>query len=155
MLHCRGQARASNSWKHCNGVGQGSSLSDGTLDSLRGSSVKIGTIQRRLAWPLRKDDTHKSRSVNNFFLSASSGYPPSGMHKQRHGNGGLRHGLDWNHAAQRAEPWLSSTTDFRFRVEVKEVTHCQSLRRPRKARRGSFHLWPLCSDVAGCCWRGP
>ena len=32
------------------------------LDSLRGSSVKIGTIQRRLAWPLRKDDTHKSRS---------------------------------------------------------------------------------------------
>jgi hypothetical protein len=37
------------------------------LDSLRGSSVKIGTIQRRLAWPLRKDDTHKSRSVNNFF----------------------------------------------------------------------------------------
>ena len=22
-----------------------------------GSSVKIGTIQRRLAWPLRKDDT--------------------------------------------------------------------------------------------------
>ena len=37
------------------------------MDSLRGSSVKIGTIQRRLAWPLRKDDTHKSRSVNNFF----------------------------------------------------------------------------------------
>ena len=36
-------------------------------DSLRGSSVKIGTIQRRLAWPLRKDDTHKSRSVNNLF----------------------------------------------------------------------------------------
>ena len=29
--------------------------------------IKIGTIQRRLAWPLRKDDTHKSRSVNNFF----------------------------------------------------------------------------------------
>ena len=37
-------------------------------DSLRGSSVKIGTIQRRLAWPLRKDDTHKSRSVHNFLL---------------------------------------------------------------------------------------
>ena len=33
------------------------------MDSLRGSSDKIGTIQRRLAWPLRKDDTHKSRSV--------------------------------------------------------------------------------------------
>ena len=28
---------------------------------LRGSSVKLGTIQRRLAWPLRKDDTRKSR----------------------------------------------------------------------------------------------
>ena len=40
-------------------------------DSLRGSSVKIGTIQRRLAWPLRKDDTHKSRSVNNFFATAA------------------------------------------------------------------------------------
>ena len=35
----------------------------GCLDSLRGSSVEIGTIQRRLAWPLRKDDAHKSRSV--------------------------------------------------------------------------------------------
>ena len=33
-------------------------------DSLRGSSVKIGTIQTRLAWPLRKDDKHQSRSVN-------------------------------------------------------------------------------------------
>ena len=41
------------------------------LDSLRGSSVKIGTIQRRLAWPLRKDDTHKSRRVHNFFLLLS------------------------------------------------------------------------------------
>ena len=37
-------------------------------DSLRGSSDKIGTIQRRLAWPLRKDDTHKSRSVPSFFV---------------------------------------------------------------------------------------
>ena len=39
------------------------------LDSLRGSSVKIGTIQRRLAWPLRKDDTHISRSVSPFFCN--------------------------------------------------------------------------------------
>ena len=31
------------------------------------ASVKLGTIQRRLAWPLRKDDTHKSRSAANFF----------------------------------------------------------------------------------------
>ena len=37
------------------------------LDSLRRSSVKIGTMQRILAWPLRKDDTHKSRSVNIFW----------------------------------------------------------------------------------------
>ena len=34
---------------------------------------KIGTIQRRLAWPLRKDDTHKSRSVNNFLFYATTG----------------------------------------------------------------------------------
>ena len=26
----------------------------------------MGTIQRKVTWPLRKDDTHKSRSVNNF-----------------------------------------------------------------------------------------
>ena len=41
-------------------------------DSLRGSSVKIGTMQRRLAWPLRKDDTYKSRSVNNFGVAGLS-----------------------------------------------------------------------------------
>ncbi|CAM6068841.1 unnamed protein product [Sphagnum tenellum] len=33
------------------------------------TSDKIGTIQRRLAWPLRKDDTHKSRNGPNFFLN--------------------------------------------------------------------------------------
>ena len=48
-------------------------------DSLRGSSVKIGTIQRRLAWPLRKDDTHTSRSANNSYdskvLSIGRGLP--------------------------------------------------------------------------------
>ena len=42
------------------------------LDPLRRSSVKIGTIQRRLAWPLRKDDTHKSRSVSHFLLRNAS-----------------------------------------------------------------------------------
>ena len=36
------------------------------LGPLRKSSVKIETIHKRLAWPLRKDDTHKSRSVNIF-----------------------------------------------------------------------------------------
>ena len=30
---------------------------------------KIGTIQRRLAWPLRKDDTHKSRTYHFFWGS--------------------------------------------------------------------------------------
>ena len=44
------------------------------LDLLLESSVKIGTIQRRLAWPLRKDDTHKSRSVTNFFNSSIAFY---------------------------------------------------------------------------------
>ena len=34
-------------------------------DSLRGSSVKLGTIRRVLAWPLRKDGTRRSRSVNH------------------------------------------------------------------------------------------
>ena len=42
-------------------------------DSLRGSSVNIGTIQRILAWPLCKDDTHtqieKCRDVLNKSVS--------------------------------------------------------------------------------------
>ena len=38
------------------------------MDSLRGSSVKIGTIQRRLAWPLRKDDTATLGKEPYFFL---------------------------------------------------------------------------------------
>ena len=41
-----------------------------TLDSLCGSSVKIGTMQRRFACPLRKDDMHKSRSVNIFVVGS-------------------------------------------------------------------------------------
>ena len=48
------------------------SIRKGKTDSLRGSSVKIGTIQRRLAWPLRKDDTHKSRSVNNMNVTCKT-----------------------------------------------------------------------------------
>ena len=38
-------------------------------DSLRGSSVKIGTIQRRLAWPLRKDDTQIREAFQIFFVA--------------------------------------------------------------------------------------
>ena len=34
---------------------------------LRRSSGKIGTIQRRLAWSLRKDDTHTLRKYHDFF----------------------------------------------------------------------------------------
>jgi hypothetical protein len=42
------------------------------------TSDKIGTIQRRLAWPLRKDDTHKSRNGPNFFSFALKFFlPPS------------------------------------------------------------------------------
>ena len=40
--------------------------------TLGGSSINIGTIQRSLTWPLRKDDTHKSRSVNDFERSPTS-----------------------------------------------------------------------------------
>ena len=36
------------------------------FDCLRALN-KIGNIQRRLAWPLRKDDTHKSRKTYPFF----------------------------------------------------------------------------------------
>ena len=47
-------------------------------DSLRGSSVKIGTTQRRLAWPLRKDDTRKSRSANNLETRSHESAAPKG-----------------------------------------------------------------------------
>ena len=49
------------------------------MDSLCGSSVKIGTTQKRLAWPLRKDDTHKSRSVNDVFCRLRSGLDPGSV----------------------------------------------------------------------------
>ena len=40
-----------------------------TLISFFGTPDKIGTIQRRLAWPLRKDDTQKNREmVPKFFV---------------------------------------------------------------------------------------
>ena len=38
-----------------------------------GSPVKIGTIQRRLAWPLHKDDTHNSVKVSHFSRSSIPG----------------------------------------------------------------------------------
>ena len=53
---CAGGSRVSTCFAHC------------PVDSLWGSSDKIGMIQRRLAWPLRKDDTHRSRRVTSFLL---------------------------------------------------------------------------------------
>ncbi len=32
--------------------------------------TKIGTIQRRLAWPLRKDDTQNREAFHIFFITA-------------------------------------------------------------------------------------
>ena len=38
-----------------------------------GAPIKIGTIQRRLAWPLRKDDTfNRERSQITFFCSGET-----------------------------------------------------------------------------------
>ena len=34
-----------------------------------GTYTKIGTIQRRLAWPLRKDDTQNREAFHIFFFS--------------------------------------------------------------------------------------
>ena len=74
--HCDRQPLEKNSDARCAGLGCHRKNSPSSsrrlpfffiLDSLRGSSVKIGTIQRKLAWPQCKDDTHKSRSVNSFF----------------------------------------------------------------------------------------
>ena len=53
------------------------------MDSFRGTSVKIGTIQRRLAWPLRKDDTHKSRRIDDFLLSLRPDSPSDGVRGAR------------------------------------------------------------------------
>ena len=41
--------------------------------SLRRSSVKTGSIQRRIAWPLRNEGTHKSRTVFNGTNPAGAG----------------------------------------------------------------------------------
>lgn len=45
-------------------------------------SVTIGTIQRRLAWPLRKDDT-QNREALPFFASPADFLPASAVHEQR------------------------------------------------------------------------
>ena len=50
------------------------------MNSLWGASVKIGTMRRRLAWPLRKDDTHESISVKRSGARPSSGTQPSNLY---------------------------------------------------------------------------
>ena len=44
---------------------------------LRRPSVKFGTIQRILAWALRKDDTHTSRSVSQCLLHHAAASDPT------------------------------------------------------------------------------
>ena len=82
----RGACRAVNG-SHCKNHSHSKKMLTLNSDSLRGSSVKIGTIQRRLAWPLRKDDTHKSRSVNNFLSERvpTSAHPTTQQRNKRAG----------------------------------------------------------------------
>ena len=47
------------------------SLRNGKVEPRKRSSAKIGTIQRRLAWPLRKDDT-QNREAFHIFASAQT-----------------------------------------------------------------------------------
>ena len=56
---------------------------------LRGTSDKIGTMQRRLAWPLRKDDTHKSWSVPSFCTLLSCDFHEHFLCERSHGTHGL------------------------------------------------------------------
>ena len=71
-------------------------------DSLRGSSFKLGTMQRILAWPLRQDDTHKSRSVNK--EPAASERSPRGAPTPP------ALGLPW---PRQAGPWCTRTRHVR------------------------------------------
>ncbi|URE25587.1 hypothetical protein MUK42_17987 [Musa troglodytarum] len=49
------------------------------------TSDKIGTIQRRLAWPLRKDDTHKSRNEKQPGMGLELSSAPREMLEKRNG----------------------------------------------------------------------
>ncbi|CAJ1789423.1 unnamed protein product [Sphenostylis stenocarpa] len=51
-----------------------------------GTSDKIGTIQRRLAWPLRKDDTHKSRNAGMYdvaLMPNNTSFPKSKLARDK------------------------------------------------------------------------
>ncbi|URE32187.1 hypothetical protein MUK42_17989, partial [Musa troglodytarum] len=52
------------------------------------TSDKIGTIQRRLAWPLRKDDTHKSRNEKQPGMGLELSSAPREMLEKRNGPSG-------------------------------------------------------------------
>jgi hypothetical protein len=90
------------------------------LDLLRESSVKIGTIQRRLAWPLRKDDTHKSRKYHTFLYSDSTyfrdcSHPSSwwGCSAAGRGPRGQRPGVVRHVETQRPIPWCVGAAAWR------------------------------------------
>ena len=55
-------------WLH-----QRSQISSNSCTCFGSTYTKIGTIQRRLAWPLRKDDT-QNREAFHIFCTASSWY---------------------------------------------------------------------------------
>ena len=49
---------------------------------------EIGTMQRRLAWPLRKEDTHKSRKCKQLFTSAQAEGPHPRRWPRKDASGG-------------------------------------------------------------------
>ena len=61
------------------------------------SSVKIGTIQRRLAWPLRKDDTQKSRMYHFLVEGLDPGQQASWDRVPRHRSQANRHSYATTH----------------------------------------------------------
>jgi len=66
----------------------------GLSDVTSVTSVKIGTIQRRLAWPSRRDDTHKSRNGSNFFFMHAlhlAGNHKACKHERNMAHGKLQH----------------------------------------------------------------
>jgi hypothetical protein len=79
-----------------------------SLDSFRGTSVKIGTIQRSLAWPLRKDDTLKSRRVD-YFCSGTKARPLVGSSE----NLRLPHGTTEFLESLRTSLWASVVCEIR------------------------------------------
>ena len=118
------------------------------VDLLRESSVKIGTIQRRLAWPLRKDDTHKSRKYRLFKRSgkeSSDGAAKSRRAKRDEATRGIRL---WSDAERRTSriAVTASTLSWRWRVTAQHTgAGLLTSRTTSDVRRhtGSYILKPL------------